>query len=864
MGLLKLLYDAGHIVQSLAFAVVAVVWTVSGLFLGSITLTLFRTDIQRPVDPTTRAAQLSEEVQNLQQQLIQAQTSQEALLRAHREALTRLERNDTDVRDLINLAIEVDNQAEVLGQQHQAEIHLNTSLTTQLTSLTENHRVVVAERDALSQKVETLTTQLQLATKQAESLSVQVEGLEVTKHALREEIVHLQCQIQERKEDYAELKSKYSAVNEQLLQKNVEIGQLKGALEEATASYQDLLLQAKSFERKSQEEQDAFVERLKTDGAQIEKLEKSVQELLQSQAKLNKELLDTLGIVLVDLNESGHTGSPGPGGYQIFEELLTKLVPGNEESKPIWSIQVVGGGIIVNTTPVPALDPFTGSVLTFMLVKGYERLQSGKLKQEKFQALVDSVEKILNQFSPTQTELEYQTLRETIATFKNFDFSHQISLNSDLSLKSLLQLVLGQSTETTIRHPYMRGSIVVEQLGRQFGASIVHAVAGYYSLDQGNLWNEREIAMLIVGIAANLDLEGAKQYLQTDDEEMIIDGMATFRKSTLAFTKNFTLVPSALQDKQLMKDTQLLDSLLKVGTVDTTISTALGISHATAARLACIEYLCRDLVYSLFDPAFSYHNLEGGGVTKFKENMLVTVAGLGAYPDCIKLIPLSEKVVYIGVHLLPVTPGADDEGIVLFRGTFDTASICRDIAPWEKDSLEFGIGGPGARSFNSLRPRILNNWQEQQANLGIKKWVGIGHSLGGSDIARFMSAVVERGDLPEGTEKMEIFTFNAPHVERNTKTSFIEGIKRYPNCRFSVTHLEGEGDYVPLAGITRIAGDKSSSPNLIPDTIIFAQPEAAKKGPYEAHTSYWLSNGGDSTLSPLTLKRLEGIVSILG
>ncbi len=345
--------------------------------------------------------------------------------------------------------------------------------------------------------------------------------------------------------------------------------------------------------------------------------------------------------------------------------------------------------------------------------------------------------------------------------------------------------------------------------------------------------------MLVVGIAANIDLPTAQHLFKTEDEVEITEKLMALRRSVLAFANDNILVPSVNQDKQLKKDLALLDALVKVGTEDETAT-----QFKNPKRLACLEYLARDLAYYLFDPSFSNFNLTGGGVTQFKENMLVSVAGLTSEPRLHQVhLLIREEGVY-GVTLLPVTPNDGDEGIILFRGTFDLASTCRDIGFWERETKELWEG-PGAKSYKKHEAVILQNFKKAIEVKNIKNWIGVGHSLGGSDLCRFINSVTSENGVTLG--KIDLFTFNAPHVEGKTREQFYKKIGQHTDCRFFATHFEGQGDIVPRFG-SKLASDAHSA------TYIFKQ-EKASKGYVSAHTNPWFTKGGDPTLHTAPLVR---------
>ena len=656
----------------------------------------------------------------------------------------------------------------------------------------------------------------------------------------------------EKRQEFDELKTQF---RETLHQKNLEIEELKKAFVELKKRFNDLAAQHEILISRSQKERDAFVTKLQEDGAHIESLERLVNTLIEKQEALEKELLDSLGIVLIEnLGESSNRLTPPNGQHEAYEVLFYQLIGSKKPNLPIYSIKNQAGVFKVGTEKTKNLDSFTASVLIYILLKGYDQLHLNRLDREGFKAVIEAVDEIFRQFPSSQNELEYKSLQMVLVQLRGFTFDNPLELDAVQSVESFVNAILTSSSLQTIRQPFVRSSIVIEALVNKFGEKIVNDVMGYYSLYTPDLWNEKDIAILTLGIVANLDVEAAKYHFKTDKETILLKGLNDLRKSAFLFAQKYTLKPTIKQEKQLQKDLNLLHALLKVGTVDLTASGA----FPNAARLACIENLGRELVYSLTDPAFSYFNLEGGGVTQFKENLLVSVAGLTGEPRLYQLKTLVRAGGVYGYTLLPTHPQKGDENIVLFRGTFDLASVCRDLGFWERNTLELWPEGPGARSFAQREKEIVDNWARARAETDTENMLIIGHSLGGSDAARFIAALFQRGLPLDEFKNMTLVTFNAPHVETNVHRTFSNGVQKNKQCQFSVTHFEGEGDIVPAFGIKRIAGNVMAA-NLSTETITFTQTEAKKKGYYSSHTTPWFTIGGDATLTAEALLKAHGI-----
>ena len=763
-AVVKLKDEMTHALQVLAFAVTAIVWSLTGLFFGSKVLTFWRTE---PVVKVDLFAPLKEEIAEKNQR--------------------------------IGTLISEKNQAVTFSQ-------------------------------ALGREKEELSEQLNTVQHANEDLREEYENL--SRRCLQKEIEH-----SELVDDFSRKEQSYHHQTEDLKR---QLQYAQKASENLSQKYEAFLEEYRSMKAKSEEEQNALIDKLLQEAKEIERLEGLNKELLENQEKLEKELLDSLGYDdMGDLSMSGsRAATPPDGRHEAFEILLDQLLD-DKRTLPVWQIHNKGGVFKVSGIQVERLDPFTASVLTFMLIKGYEKSKKGQAEQAQFTQLIGVINTIVSQFPKDQKELEIHSLLQTLAE------SMPDTTPGD-SVRDLVNLIIGKSTERAIHHPFVRASIALKELEDSFGEAIVYEILDYYALKNEMTLNARDVAMLVVGIAANMDLPTAKHLFETEDEAVIIEKLMALRKSALAFANDNVLVPSVSQDKQLKKDLALLDALVKVGTEDETAT-----QFQNPKRLACLEYLARDLAYYLFDPAFSNFNLSGGGVTQFKENMLVSVAGLTSKPRLHQVHLLVREAGVYGVTLLPVTPTEEDEGIILFRGTFDLASTCRDIGFWERETYELWEG-PGAKSYKKYESVILQNFKKAIDGKGINKWIGVGHSLGGSDTCRFINSVISENDVTLG--KIDLFTFNAPHVEGKTREQFYKKIGKHTDCRFFVTHFEGQGDIVPRFG-SKLASDAHSA------TYIFKQ-EKASNSYVLAHTNPWFTRGGDPTLHLAPLNRRDELAAM--
>jgi|GEM_PF-3347407 len=596
-------------------------------------------------------------------------------------------------------------------------------------------------------------------------------------------------------------------------------------------------------------ERENLIEQLIQGSQQVKALQSQVQELLKQKAELEHELFMQFDLVELpeDLSRSTQLASP----YEQFD-AFDKLSPQLLGIGPLFPIfEMKNRELTMRSQTTNRLDTFTSSLLTYFLLKARQRLDGEKISKVEFEQIVTKIREIVENAQPSN-DLEFEVLKYTIDSAELKRTETPYDFNPELSIKPFIELILNPTLGSkALFHPYLKGEIAISILSEMFGGEFVNEIVGYYSLTDSGYWNQRDLALVVIGIAANLDLQSIKLWSKSDNEEVIQENAFKLRQAALSFTKIFAVQPAAHQQKQFAKDIALLDAVTKIAVANTSSSP----SYSNHARNAAAEHAARDIGYSLFDRKFTNFYLTGEGDTKFKEGMILSVAGLKGNEErrLYTIHSLHKGSGLYGVVLVPVTVQEDDEGIVIFRGTFDLASVLRDISPTERRSWDLGIEGPGAASFEAARLQILEKWKQIQEEKQLKKWLATGHSLGGSDAARFMAALLsDPQKLGTGCTQMTLMTFNAPGVESYTRDLFIKGVGVYPKCQFAVKHLEGAGDPVPLAGSCRIADTNAPIANLEVSQTIFAQPNAANaKG---VHSTRWFTR--DPGADPTVLRRI--------
>jgi hypothetical protein len=532
--------------------------------------------------------------------------------------------------------------------------------------------------------------------------------------------------------------------------------------------------------------------------------------------------------------------------FAAFEKLFEHLL---EKGTPIGSIVNRKGALSFSPKKMKGPpDPFSASVLSHLLIRGHQKFQMGEIYPEEFDTVLGTIKKMVGNDVPGES-LEAKNLAGLLDHYLAVRATGEhkfIQSNEDISLGCLIDTLCFQKSwqDHVVRTPFFSREIVVEVLSDRFGEDFVKEILTFYPLT-GEVWSEKDVVALLIGLAANLTLADARVIFKTDIESELIEKISILRDSLSKFAEDHKIIPGPTWEKQLNKDLDCLKSmkyLLDVAGKEYPFG-------KDQERFACYEHLARHLIYYLFDPPFSNFRFNGSGITRFREGTLVTLTGIRTEPRLYQIKLIIRDGGVNGVYLVPANGDEGDEGFVVFRGTSDLASISRDLAVWERNSLELWPEGPGSASFARRRQIILEKWGElKQLYPQIKHWNFFGHSLGGSDVARVVAMIANKKENNlEGIKSVNVITYNAPKVESWTNLEFLSGVEKLVNqCQFSETNLVGDGDPIHKFGISRLGQFKTSKPrNLQTETITFEQANA--KGIYGCHTTPWLTPTGDPT-----------------
>ncbi len=620
----------------------------------------------------------------------------------------------------------------------------------------------------------------------------------------------------------------------------------------------------------------------------IEGLDQEIFDLRAAKERTERQKQDILEKAIdwddisTDLNKSVGGISAPAHNFAAFDPLVRQLMAG--EFGPVVS-KDQALAFCPKRKGEPR-DPFTTSVLSYLLLKGYQKFirppteDQAPFTIDDFKALFERIENIYNTTKVENETLENKSLKENLSLCRSvikIPPGEPLCLDQKETINSVFELLIHKKPwpKHIVRLPFFEKVPVIEKLKTAFGEQAVNNALSYYKLSTGS-WSEKEVLALFVSLSANMTLDTAIHIFGKVDESELIRHITEMRDLVYHFADNNKIVPDVEWDQQFKKDLEslrVMNLVAHAGDENVLDQYPLGRKQARAAAL---EHLGRDLPYCFFDTAFSNWNPHGSGLSKITDGTLVAIGGIKPKPSLFKTrIIIRDSGIY-GVTLVPVNPKEANEAFVLFRGTFDGGSIRRDLNPTERTTAEvIGLEGPGGRTFSQRSAEILKNVSEHLQDASeVEHVTFVGHSLGGSDATRLLSAILNsNGSLLSRAKKVDLVTLNSPHVEKTTRDAFIKGVKALPECQFSVTHLEGKNDAVSSVGTCRVAHCGEEKPkNLETETIVFEQKKAQfsiwffdfvsfiVRG-YNRHTTPWLTRGADPTVSNSYQEHLEAFIA---
>ncbi len=390
---------------------------------------------------------------------------------------------------------------------------------------------------------------------------------------------------------------------------------------------------------------------------------------------------------------------------------------------------------------------------------------------------------------------------------------------------------------------YFSKTSVAACLNSRFGDSMTRDILRMYSLDQTEFLSSNDLKALFIGIAANVT-EPDILYIREHNQDIMkfkptdtpidclnrIRSLHRFSNQGLSSLKNTPYYSQLKKDRQFLKKISWIDNL------------NLAENHLKTASLnhfAPTEYLCRKVVYPLFN---------SDEYASFREGTLVPVPDYSKGSKEIILMQAHQLQSRKGLHCLALIPCDLEgkkypEGIpvqILFRGSHNNAAWIRNLNPLEKDKI-FSFEGPGNKSFKRRKKFILKKLDRvleklpKDASLKINV---MGHSLGSSDSQRMCEALAQHiyqaKDLSPlnhlNVNEVNFFGYNSPGIEDKINESFLEYAAKIPETQFQLRYFKAHRDLVQRAGgcfLGSHSRQRPLPPNVRATIIKFRQPNEA-------------------------------------
>jgi len=341
---------------------------------------------------------------------------------------------------------------------------------------------------------------------------------------------------------------------------------------------------------------------------------------------------------------------------------------------------------------------------------------------------------------------------------------------------------------------------------QKYGRNLVATALQLYSLQNKAVLNGNEVAALLVGMVTQITMEDLKEIYclskgeKTEEfdelaEEALCDLLDQARD--ISYTK-FHFKSNAPFVHQLKQD-QLLLSRMKTYK-NFSCKNVPGLRVNSLKKYAYAEFLGKHIPYGLF----AYPEAQ------FASGILLNVYEEGD-KKCLKQAEtiVAERGIYVAALKPAFSSGKKKKLQVLFRGTFCTESLYRDLNPLER-ALTWFYDGPGRASFEKACPSLI---QEVLEKGGDEHWKAqpilevIGHSLGACDAQRFIAAMAQRLKKEDKAifSGIKLFAFNSPNVEPDICRRFAEEVNDLPlKNGVDLKYFKYDGDGIQEAGVMRL------------------------------------------------------------
>lgn len=327
--------------------------------------------------------------------------------------------------------------------------------------------------------------------------------------------------------------------------------------------------------------------------------------------------------------------------------------------------------------------------------------------------------------------------------------------------------------------------VVREALTDRYGETVVDYVMDVYGMNNRAILSDVDINSLLVGIVVNINKFELRDLFEKRygkdavlDRKAFCNFLTELRKLNLEKVSHFLHDDLPYQD-QLDRDLQFL-MMHQVEMKEYGPKNRNGMEKLRQ-RFGYVERLSRFEVYYMCQ----YENV------KVRPGMLSVM-----HDRNFKLMALESESIYhengmYGVLFLPVAANAKEPGKVVFRGTYDQASVKRDAENF------LSMRGPGGQSFEKQKEKLVQEVL-QKTPISVRNLEFIGHSLGGADAQRMhISLTNALGPDSKRFEKFSVYPFNSPGINKRKA----KGLDlRNKNLQHQIVYFDRHKDFVQMAG----------------------------------------------------------------
>jgi hypothetical protein len=371
-----------------------------------------------------------------------------------------------------------------------------------------------------------------------------------------------------------------------------------------------------------------------------------------------------------------------------------------------------------------------------------------------------------------------------------------------------------EAVQMDISRQVLPAKAVIEILVLSFGDRFVNDVIDMYGLQNEIFFSYQDFQALLIGLVANVTQKDVEDILNNKNSVLYtmlqsklgINQAASIQIDSekklaqfLEAIRNVDVGGACCSEgkgyaDQLRGDLAFLASCKNVSKYNYIDSQWALTSHVQALKqFGYTEHLARDYAYTFFDSE-RHH---------FRNGVLFPQYDTNGSLVCREGHLLVNKDAVMAFAAMPVEGlSAEQDRIqVVFRGTYDYNSMKRDISPGEKGT------GPGKVTFERHVGELYDHLHALiTAKINSPFTLEVtGHSLGACDTMRLTAYMAEQMVAhPNDPALLKIkgvnaFTYNAPAVEVDVSTKFIDNVVK-ADMPFKIRTFVSYGDIVSTFG----------------------------------------------------------------